>query len=197
MTKYQRSGSRNPCPVCARVKDTDCRWNDSVIFCHQGSTNGPPEGLRVGDVIDVQGQPWALVRIGSGFAASAYQFRPHRESRFRGGIGPAVARESKPINRSLVEETLDAIRAALEVLTFMDSPPVELRQIFQLIENGWVLVNQLLRHLRRISREEPDSERKARLQQQIEAVEYAQKQVGYQRRDAKHFCRHYLGEQDQ
>ena len=177
------------------MKDSDCRWNAEVVFCHQGSTNAPPEGLRVGDVIDVQGQPWALVRIGSGFAASAYQFRPHRESGFRGGIGPAVARESKPINRALVEETLDAIRAALEVLTFMDSPPVELRQIFQLIENGWALTNQLLRHLKRITHDEPDSERKARLQQQITAMEYAQKQVGYQRRDAKHFCRHYLGEQ--
>ena len=94
----------------------------------------------------------------------------------------------------MVEQTLDAIRAALEVPTFMDSPPDELRHSFQLIENGWVLTHQLLRHLQRISRDEPDSARKARLQQQITAVEYAQKQVGYQRRDAKHFCRHYLGE---
>ena len=108
---------------------------------------------------------------------------------------PIPPRKSKPVNRALVEETLDAIRAALEVPTFMDSPPDELRRSFQLIENGWVLANQLLRHLKRISRDEPDSERKARLQQQIEAVEYAQQQVGYQRRDAKHFCRHYLGEQ--
>ena len=177
------------------MKDTDCRWNDSVIFCHQGSTNGPPEGLRVGDVIDVQGQPWALVRIGSGFAASAYQFRPHREPGIRGATaGPIPPRKSKPINRTLVEETLDAIRSALEVPTFMDSPPDELRQSFQLIENGWVLTSQLLRHLKRISRDEPDSARKARLQQQITAVEYAQKQVVYQRRAAKHFCRHYLGE---
>jgi len=194
LIQYQRSGPRNPCPVCARVKDSDCRWNAEVVYCHQGSTIGPPEGLRVGDVIDVQGQPWALVRIGSGFAASAYQFRPHREQVRPPQGRPIPPRKSKPINRALVEETLDAIRAALEVPTFMDSPPDELRHSFQLIENGWVLANQLLRHLKRISHDEPDSEQKTRLQQQIEAVEYAQKQVSYQRRDAKHFCRHYLGE---
>ena len=191
----QQSSRRTPCPVCGRNSDGDCRWNEEVVFCHQGTSFTPPEGLKVGDVIDVQGSPWALVRIGSGFAASAFQFHPHREQvRPPRGL-PIPPRKSKPINTALVEETLDAIRAALEVPTFMDSPPDELRHSFQLIENGWLLVNQLLRHLKRISRDEPDSERKARLQQQIEAVEYAQKQMGYQRRDAKHFCRHYLGEQ--
>ena len=193
--RLQQSSRRTPCPVCGRDSDGDCRWNEEVMFCHQGTSFTPPQNIKLGDVIDVQGQPWALVRIGSGFAASAYQFRRHRPRPRGPRGGPIPPRKSKPINTALVEETLNAIRAALEVQTFMDSPPDELRHSFQLIENGWLLANQLLRHLKRISRDEPDSERKARLQQQIEAVEYAQKQVGYQRRDAKHFCRHYLGEQ--
>jgi hypothetical protein len=165
-----------------------------MVLCHQGSTHGPPENLRVGDVVVVRGEPWALIKVGSGFAASAYQFRPHREQMRSPHGGQIPPRKCQALNRALAEETLDAIRAALEILTFMDSPPDELRQSFQLIENAWVLTHQLLRHLKRIKRDEPDSTRKALLQKQIEAVEYAQKQVGYQRRDAKHFSRHYLGE---
>ena len=42
---------------CGRDSDGDCRWNQEVIFCHQGTSFTPPEGLKVGDVIDVQGPP--------------------------------------------------------------------------------------------------------------------------------------------
>ena len=33
------SGRNNPCPVCSRVKDADCRWNDTI------------KGNKVDDVI--------------------------------------------------------------------------------------------------------------------------------------------------
>ncbi|NEQ98244.1 MAG: hypothetical protein F6K30_16250 [Cyanothece sp. SIO2G6] len=32
--KYQQSGQHNPCPICQRTKDSDCRWNAEVVFCH-------------------------------------------------------------------------------------------------------------------------------------------------------------------
>lgn len=32
--KFQRSGTHRPCPICGRMKDTDCGWNLSVAFCH-------------------------------------------------------------------------------------------------------------------------------------------------------------------
>ena len=29
------SGRNNPCPICGRVKDGDCRWNDGgLVLCH-------------------------------------------------------------------------------------------------------------------------------------------------------------------
>lgn len=32
--KFQHSGQGNPCPLCHRTKDGDCRWNDEVVLCH-------------------------------------------------------------------------------------------------------------------------------------------------------------------
>ena len=165
-----------------------------MIFCHQGSTNGPPENLKVGEVIDVQGEPWALVRIGSGFAAQAYQFRPHRER----GLLPMVLkippRRSIPLNVDLAKETFDAIRVAFEAPEFMSSTPDELRHSFALIEHALNKTKTLIAHLNRCHKNEPDPQRKARLAKQLELVLNAKKQVRYQRNDAQHFCRYYLGE---
>jgi len=197
--RLQQSSRRTPCPVCGRDSDGDCRWNEEVIFCHRGSSFGPPESLKVGDVINSEGRPWALVRIGSGFDGAAYQFRPHRDHAGRRpqDSGEVPHRKPKPLNRGLADETLEAIKAALEVPEFILSTPSELRQSFALIEHSRVMTQRLLQHLKRIRRDEADKTRRARLQQQIEAVENAAKQVDHQCRDAKHFCRHYLGEQDQ
>ena len=52
-----------------------------MIFCHQGSHQGPDPSLRIGDVIDIDGKQWALVARDSGFAGKAAQLRPHRERR--------------------------------------------------------------------------------------------------------------------
>ena len=75
----QQSSRRTPCPSCGRTRDGDCRWNAGAIWCHQGSHNGPDPELRVGDVIDIDGKPWALLSRDAGFAGSAALFRPHRE----------------------------------------------------------------------------------------------------------------------
>ena len=41
------SGHNQPCPVCSRVKDADCRFNDEVVLCHTGTD------LRPGDTITI------------------------------------------------------------------------------------------------------------------------------------------------
>lgn len=57
------SSKRNPCPICGRSKDGDCRTSDDLVFCHRGHTHHPPEGLEPGDVIDgYDGQRWAYTR---------------------------------------------------------------------------------------------------------------------------------------
>lgn len=165
-----------------------------MIYCHKGETNGPPEDLKVGDVINVQGEPWALVGIGSGFARAAYQFRPQRERellQFRPKLPP---RPSIPLDAELVQEAFSAMRAAMETPEFTHSDPSELRHSFALIEHAWKLSNALVMHLSRCHRHERDPERKARLAKQIHIAIQATKQVCHQRRDAQNFCRHYLGE---
>jgi len=77
----QQSSRRTPCPVCNRQKDTDCRWNDTAIWCHQGQHHGPDPSLRIGDVIDIDGKPWALISREAGYANAAALFKPHRERR--------------------------------------------------------------------------------------------------------------------
>lgn len=55
------SSKRNPCPICGRTTDGDCRTGDGLSICHHGSTHHPPEGLRPGDVIEGRdGQRWAF-----------------------------------------------------------------------------------------------------------------------------------------
>jgi hypothetical protein len=55
------SGRRNPCPICGRTADGDCRTGDGLAICHHGSSHHPPEGLRPGEVIDGRdGQRWAF-----------------------------------------------------------------------------------------------------------------------------------------
>ena len=34
MAQYIYSGRSRPCPICGRIKDQDCRWNEEVVFCH-------------------------------------------------------------------------------------------------------------------------------------------------------------------
>ena len=54
------SSKSNPCPVCGRVKDGDCRASDLLVLCHRGTTHHPPAGLRPGVVITGRdGRPWA------------------------------------------------------------------------------------------------------------------------------------------
>jgi hypothetical protein len=55
------SSKRNPCPICGRTADGDCRTSDGLSICHHGSTHHPPGGLRRGEVIEGHdGQRWAF-----------------------------------------------------------------------------------------------------------------------------------------
>ena len=55
------SSKANPCPICGRTKDGDCRTRDGLAICHRGSTHHPSEGLQSGDVVDGNdGQRWAF-----------------------------------------------------------------------------------------------------------------------------------------
>lgn len=177
----KQSSRRNPCPVCGRNADGDCRFSEDLILCHQGTRFGPPQHLRPGDVIDVNGSRWALIRTDAGFDGAAHEFRPDRATREKGSF--RGRRKQQRQARRLLHEVLRDIDAALSVPEFMQSPPDELRESFRLIEVAAVKAEALLPAVR------------GRLQPpQISLLAEAIKELTYQRRDADHFRHHYLGE---
>ena len=76
------SGHNQPCPVCSRVKDADCRFNDEVVLCHTGTD------LRPGDTITISGAQWAFIHHNGGFSGMAAVFKPHREKELSRGQRP-------------------------------------------------------------------------------------------------------------
>lgn len=78
-SNFVRSSKKTPCPVCGRTKDADCAWTKDLILCHQSDSNQTIASLRIGDVINADGQKWALVKVNAGFSGKAAVFRPHRE----------------------------------------------------------------------------------------------------------------------
>ena len=57
ITKFTASSVKNPCPVCGRTKDGDCRLTgDGTVFCHTHQTDRKGDTRRGAD-----GQEWACV----------------------------------------------------------------------------------------------------------------------------------------
>jgi len=76
-SKFTYSSRRNPCPVCGRTKDSDCRWSGGLCHCRTYAK----EYLRVGEVVQgSDGQQWAY--LGSSDGGRWAMFRPHQERRY-------------------------------------------------------------------------------------------------------------------
>ena len=58
------SGKQNPCPICGRTKDGDCRISadGQRVICHLGSTHSPPDGLKPSPhpIKGLDGKHWAF-----------------------------------------------------------------------------------------------------------------------------------------
>lgn len=177
----QQSSRRQPCPVCGRNVDGDCRFSDELILCHSGTRFHPPQNLRPGDVIGINGVCWALIRTDAGFDGAAHEFRPDRATRQTRGFH-GRRRQQRQAGR-LLHEVLRDIDAALSVPEFMQSAPAELRESIRLIEVAAGKAEALLPALR------------GRLQPpQISLLAEAIGELTYQRLDADHFRHHYLDE---
>lgn len=83
MSALQPSGPRNPCPICSRSKDGDCRISPDLILCAYGSSHSPPADLRRGEVIVLaNGQTWAYT--GDTDDGRAATFTPDKPQAGRG-----------------------------------------------------------------------------------------------------------------
>lgn len=98
-SKFIYSSPKNPCPVCGRVKDSDCRWNaEGVCHCRTYAK----EHLRVGSVIQgSDGGRWAY--LGDSDGGRWAMFRPHKErERFsrKPKLTPSAKRPASPAKQT-------------------------------------------------------------------------------------------------
>lgn len=173
--------------MCGRNTDGDCRFDDELILCHVGTRFGPPQGLRVGDVLQIDGRSWALIRTQAGYDGGAHEFRPHS-----GPPRPPLPRANKRRQhanaRALMADAMASVDAALAVPEFALSTPDELRAAWGLIESAAAKCHQLKGSIAGLVRLNPS------LRDQLGLLNEAIKQIDYQQRDAHHFKAHYLGE---
>ena len=62
--RWINSSKKNPCPICGRTKDGDCRISadGQQVICHRGSTHGPPDDLKPSPdpITGRDGKHWAF-----------------------------------------------------------------------------------------------------------------------------------------
>jgi len=192
----QTSSRRSPCPVCGRTKDADCRWNDTTILCHQGSSQGPPAGLKTGEVITVEGRSWALIKRDGGFDGAAAVFKPHKPKRRRGR--PSTKQRPKapkpaidPVllaTQKAMAGVMENVERALAVPEFVHSKPDELRRDFELIDLAFLQVTEFKETVRKLASQY------AQVREHLGALDTALKQLHWQRKDALNFRQIHLGE---
>ena len=62
--RWINSSKKNPCPICGRTKDGDCRISadGQQVICHRGSTHSPPDDLKpsADPITGRDGKRWAF-----------------------------------------------------------------------------------------------------------------------------------------
>ena len=163
------SGRNNPCPICQRVKDADCRWNDTTILCHTGTD------LKPGDTLTIAGQKWAFIHHHGGFSGIAAVFKPHRDrnrEKWKRDLrrptpnSPAqlLAIQQKRSQWSdVLDQFFDAFDAAWNVPDFYSATPDQLTAAFAAIDDAQNKAAALAPHLSAIWHEHPDLKQLHRL----------------------------------
>ena len=184
------SGRNNPCPVCNRTKDTDCRWNDDVILCHSGTD------LTPGSTVNINGAEWAFIHHKGGFSGVAAVFKPHRELERKPSLNrtPNSPQEllSRQTKRSQWADILEQFHTAFDdawnVPDFYTASPNELHAAFDVITDAQAKAAALRPHLQAIWREHQDLAQLHRLR-----VEAQLKSIAHMAEDVRQFQELELG----
>ena len=178
------SGKSNPCPICGRTKDGDCRWGDGWIACHTGAA---ANDLKPGQTIEADGQTWYLRRTGGGHSGMAHVYRPHRPSQFQQGRRGSAANTKVLADvlacRQFYAELRLRVHAALRLPHWEYCSPADLR----LVADSFNDAQQLIHHLKRARRIDPA------LVRLLPIALHWLKALGYQLTDLRHFQRQQLG----
>lgn len=187
-TSRQRitSCKANPCPICGRTKDGDCRWGDDWIACHSGAA---ANNLKPGQTIEADGQTWYLSRTGGGHSGMAHVYRPHRPGQFQKGRSGSAA-STKALAEVLACREFHAalrprVHAALRLPHWEYCTPAELR----LVTDSFNAAQQLIHDLKRARRIDP-----ALVRLLPTALRWL-KALGYHLNDLNRFQRQQLGMQ--
>ena len=187
-TSRQRitSCKANPCPICGRTKDGDCRWGDDWIACHSGAA---ANNLKPGQTIEADGQTWYLSRTGGGHSGMAHVYRPHRPGQFQKGRGGS-ATSTKALAEVIACRQFHAalrprVHAALRLPHWEYCTPAELR----LVTDSFNAAQQLIHDLKRARRIDP-----ALVRLLPTALRWL-KALGYHLNDLNRFQRQQLGMQ--
>ena len=193
--QYQYSSRRNPCPCCGRNVDSDCRWNDEVMFCHVGSRFAPPSHLKVGETLIVNGLEWALVKTDAGHSGRAFVFKPHRQLENTFNYSPHIYKEQKTKKDELFriaiqafEDFLKVSKAALDAGNFQECTLEELRKAKKLIERAVEEGKELKTVMLQMQRND------RRYSDYLELIDQRNKEINYLKKNADSFCWEHLGE---
>ncbi|MBO8223080.1 hypothetical protein HA142_06095 [Prochlorococcus marinus str. XMU1401] len=190
----QYSSRKNPCPVCGRNKDSDCRWNDEVMFCHVGTNFAPPSHLKVGEVLVVNGIEWALVKTDAGHSGRAHVFKPHRPLEKSFNYSPHIYKEQKDKKDELFRIAVGAFEDYLKVskaalgCNFQQCTLEELREYKKLIERSveeGKEIRQIMLDMQRNDKRYSDY---------IELIDQRHKEINNLKNEADNFCWAHLGE---
>ena len=180
------SGKGNPCPICGRTKDGDCRWGDGWIACHSGAA---ANNLMRGQTIEADGQTWYLSRTGGGHSGMAHVYRLHRPGQFQKGRRGSAASTKVLADVVACRQFYAALRprvhAALRLPHWECCSPAELR----LVADSFNAAQQLIHHLKRARRIDPA------LLRLLPIALHWLKALGYQLADLNHFQHQQLGMQ--
>ena len=181
----QTSSPARPCPCCGRTRDSDCRWNDTTILCHQGQSHGPPSHLKRGDTIDIDGKQWAVIRFDGGFAGCAMVLKPHR-----GRARSRAYRAQPPMDKvgqlaaEELEQAIAEVDRALAIPPFEFLRPDEMRRDFALVLETYKSVSAFRKTVKKLARSRPClRERKAVLDSALKTLWGLCKSIEKFRRD--------------
>ena len=193
--QYQYSSRRNPCPCCGRNVDSDCRWNDEVMFCHVGSRFAPPSHLKVGETLIVNGLEWALIAVNKGHSGMAHVFKPHTPIEKSFNYSPHIYKEQKSKKDELFRIAVSALadylklsKAALESGNFQECTLEELRKAKKVIERAVEEGKELKTIMLQMQRNDK------RYSDYLELIDQRNKEINYLKKNADSFCWEHLGE---
>lgn len=180
------SSRANPCPICGRTKDGDCRWGAEWIACHKGVL---ANDLRPGQTIEALGQTWYLSRINGGHSGTAHIYRPHRPGQqwlqhtSQGNTETLVMVVTCRRFYALLQPR---VHAALRLPLWEHCSPVELR----LVVDTYTSIQELIHRLQQARRTDPT------LARPLPIARHWLKAMGYQLADLRQFQRQQLGMQE-